>query len=103
LPDSFKLDTSTNPGRNDKINGGPAMVAADMWLGPAFWKYAPCHKEEVISQPWLKVRDTEHFLHINSFPEPFTRPDGEQGEIQRKLWRLLFHSDCQWPPAHTQT
>jgi hypothetical protein len=96
-----RLDISTNPGRFATCNGGPAFVNADLWLGPAFWKYAPCRKEEVLSQPWLKVRDTEHFLHLKAYPEPFTRPDGEQGEIQRKLWQLLFHSDCQWPPNHT--
>lgn len=94
------LDISTNPGRSVTCNGGPAFVKADLWLGPAFWKYAPCRKEEVLSQPWLKVRDTEHFLHLKAYPEPFTRPDGEQGEIQRKLWQLLFHMDCQWPPNH---
>lgn len=92
------VDTSTNPGRSDAVNGGPAMVASDMWLGPAFWTYAPCRKEEILAQPWLEVHDTDHFLYIKSYSEPFTRPDGEQGEIQRRLWQLLFHSDCRWPP-----
>jgi len=97
--DVERLDISLNPGRFDTCNGGPAFVKADLWLGPCFWDYAPCRKEEVLTQRWLKVRETEHFVHINAYPEPFTRPDGEQGEIQRKLWRLLFHSDCQWPPG----
>jgi hypothetical protein len=98
LPDQFRLDTGTNPGRQDRVNNRPAMVAADMWLGPAFWDYAPCRKDEIVKQKWLNVQETEQFLHINAYPEPFTQPDGEQGEIQRRLWRLLFHLDCQWPP-----
>jgi hypothetical protein len=98
FPAEDRLDTSTNPGRGERVNGGPAMVAADMWLGPAFWNYAPCTREEVLRQPWLEVCDTEHSLYLKAYPEPFTRPDGEQGEIQRRLWQLLFHSDCRWPP-----
>jgi len=99
IPERLVLDTSTNPGRNEVINGGPAMVAADMWLGPAFWEYAPCTRKDVIRQRWLEVRDTESFLYIKAYPEPFTRPDGEQGEIQRRLWKQVFHSDCRWPPG----
>jgi len=93
---------STNPGRQDRINDGPAMVAADMWMGQAFWTYAPCTKAEVLAQHWLEVRDTEHYLYIKAYPEPFTRPDGEQGEVQRQLWQLLFHSDSHWPPGEGQ-
>lgn len=95
-----KLDITVNPGRFDSCGHGAAFVRADMWLGPAFWDYVPCKKAEVLAQPWLRVHETPHFLRINAYPEPFTRPDGEQGEIQRRLWRLLFHSDCQWPPSH---
>jgi hypothetical protein len=69
-----------------------------MWLGPAFWAEAACAPEEVRAQPWLNIKETEHYMHINCWPEPFTRPDGEQGELQKKLWRLLFNSDCEWPP-----
>jgi hypothetical protein len=97
--DKFEqLDVSRNPGRFDHVNGGPAFVSSDMWLGPAFWDYAPCRRDEIVKQNWLNLQETEQFLHINAYPEPFTRPDGEQGEIQRRLWQLLFHLDCQWPP-----
>jgi hypothetical protein len=99
LEDIDVLDTSGNPGRMDSIASGPAFVCADLWLGPTFWQYAPCRKDEVLNQPCLEVRDTPHFLYIKVYPEPFTRPDGEQGEIQRRLWQLLFHSDCRWPPT----
>ena len=46
-----------------------------------------------------EVRDTPHYLYLKSWPHPFTRPDGEQGRVQQKLWRLLFHEDCEWPPG----
>lgn len=94
------LDTSTNPGRNQMKNGCPMGVSAEMWLGPAFWRFAPCKKEDVLAADFfLKVCDTPEFLYLKSWPHPFTRPDGEQGRVQQKLWRLLFHEDCEWPPG----
>jgi hypothetical protein len=97
-PYDVELDTSKNPGRVEIIHGKIQSVAADMWFGPTFWPEAACTPEEVRAQPWLKIEETEHYMHINCWPEPFTRPDGEQGELQKKLWRLLFKSDCEWPP-----
>jgi hypothetical protein len=97
-PLNRRLDISRNPGRISSVNKLPVFVAADMWLGPAFWKYAPCTKEEVLKEPWVEVEDTEHYLYLKAYPEPFTRPDGEQGRIQRRLWNVLFHQDCEWPP-----
>ncbi len=90
------LDTSKNPGSMLNVNKLTVFAAADMWLGPAFWKYAPCTKEEVLKEPWVKVEDTEHYLYLKAYPEPFTRPDGEQGRIQRRIWNVLFHQDCEW-------
>ncbi len=94
-----KLDTSQNPGRLDLIRGGPAFVCADLWLGPAFWEYAACKLEDVLGRPWLEIRHTDYFLRLKAYAEPFTRPDGKQGEVQRRLWQLLFDSDCRWPPG----
>lgn len=93
------LDISKNPGRVSSVNRLPVFVAADMWLGRAFWKYAPCTKEEVLKEPWMEVEDTEHYLYVKAYPEPFTRPDGEQGRLQRRLWNVLFHQDSEWPPG----
>ena len=94
------LDISNNPGRTTEINGFPAYVAANMWLGPTFWEHAPCTKEEVLaSDLFIEKKDTPHYLYLKGWPEPFTRPDGEQGRVQQKLWRLLFHQDCEWPPG----
>ena len=95
------LNTELNPGRNILAPGYRfRAVAADLWLGPHFWDYAPCTKEEVLAADFfLEKRDTPHYLYLKSWPHPFTRPDGEQGRVQQKLWRLLFHEDCEWPPG----
>ena len=98
--DRIFLDTSMNPGRYvlDDKNQFRA-VTADLWLGAHFWDYAPCTKEAVLaSDIFLEKRDTPHYLYLKSWPHPFTRPDGEQGRVQQKLWRLLFKEDCEWPP-----
>ncbi len=95
------LDISKNPGRTKQlIPGAHFRPSAEMWLGPHFWQYAACTKDEILAQNFfLNVRDTRHFLYLKSWPEPFTRPDGEQGRIQQKLWNLLFQEDCEWPPG----
>ena len=99
-PDRVRLDISKNPGRKSAVDGQFKAVASKMWLGNAFWEYAPCTKDEVLSADFLiDSRDYATFAFIQSWPEPFTRPDGEQGRIQQKLWRLLFHEDCEWPPG----
>ena len=99
--DEIHLDTSLNPGRYQSSDSHQfRAVAADLWLGPHFWDYAPCTKEEILaSDIFIEKRDTPHYLYLKSWPHPFTRPDGEQGRVQQKLWRLLFHEDCEWPPG----
>lgn len=99
LPPLIQMDISKNPGRISSVDKMPVFVSADMWLGPAFWNYAPCRKEEVLKEPWLTMEDTERYLYVKGYSEPFTRPDGEQGRIQRRLWSILFHQDCEWPPG----
>jgi hypothetical protein len=94
------LDISKNPGRTITQDWKPQSVAAEMWLGPGFWPYAPCTKEEVLAADFfIEKRDTPHYLYLKSWPHPFTRPDGEQGRVQQKLWLLLYHKDCEWPPG----
>ena len=93
-----KLDTSANPGRYGLVTGGLAFVCAELWLGSEFWNYAPCKKEEILREQWLEVTDSQDFLYLRAYRKPFTRPDGEQGLFQRRLWQLLFRSDCCWPP-----
>lgn len=100
-PDRELLDISLNPGRPKELLVNVRFYpTSEMWLGPHFWQFAKCSKEEVLAAGFfLEVRDTPHFLYLKSWPHPFTRPDGEQGRVQQKLWRLLFHEDCEWPPG----
>ncbi|MFO1440443.1 MAG: hypothetical protein U1F81_19140 [Verrucomicrobiaceae bacterium] len=94
------LDISQNPGRSVDSELNHYFVAAEMWLGPGFWSYASCTKEEVLAADFfIEKRDTPHYLYLKSWPHPFTRPDGEQGRVQQKLWRLLYKQDCEWPPG----
>ena len=98
IKEDWRIDTSRHPGRMEPCVSGARSVAADMWMGPRFWTHAACTPEEVRAQSWLRIEENQNYMHINCWPEPFTRPDGEQGELQRKLWRLLFNGESQWPP-----
>jgi hypothetical protein len=94
-----QLDTSLNPGGVRHIAGQSFLMAADMWLGPRFWQYAKCTKDDVLAENFfIEKLDTPH-LYLKSWPVPFTRPDGEQGRMQQRLWKLFFHEDCEWPPG----
>lgn len=93
------IDNSLFPSRYEKLkNGYHVTIASHMWLGPEFWKIAACTPEQVKAQDWLKWEEWPHgVLYIHCWPVPFNRPDGEQGQLQKKLWRLLFDKDCHWP------
>ncbi|MCW1922553.1 hypothetical protein OKA05_08300 [Luteolibacter arcticus] len=95
------IDISANSGRRKALlSASNFHPSAEMWLGPDFWQFAKCSKKEVLAADFfIEIRDTPHFLYLKSWPQPFTRPDGEQGRTQQKLWRLLFHEDCEWPPG----
>lgn len=95
------LDISTNPGRTKDITSGVKFYpTAEMWLGPHFWQYAKCTKEEALAADfWLETRDTPNYTYFKCWPTPFTRPDGEQGRMQQRLWKLFFQEDCEWPPG----
>lgn len=99
--DRLMLDSATNTGRSHEILPGVFFApTAEMWLGPHFWQYAKCTKEEALAADFfLEKRDTPHFLYLKSWPVPFSRPDGEQGRQQQRIWKLLFHEDCEWPPG----
>ena len=100
-PDRVLIDTSRNPGRTKElITTIRFHPTSEIWLGPHFWQYAKCTKEEVLAADFfIEIRDTPHFLYLKCWQEPFTRPDGEQGRMQQRLWKLFFHEDCEWPPA----
>jgi len=95
------FDQAINPGRAKILDHRCIFYpTAEMWLGPDFWQYAKCSKDEVLAADFfIEKRDTPHFLYLKCWPEPFTRPDGEQGRMQQRLWKLFFHEDCEWPPG----
>jgi hypothetical protein len=119
LPPGFKQEHEPDkygigPGQTlfkDPMNPGRAKVVdhrcifyptAEIWLGPHFWPYAKCSKEEALAADfWLETRDTRHYTYFKCWPTPFTRPDGEQGRMQQRLWKLFFQEDCEWPPGST--
>jgi hypothetical protein len=100
-PDKVFIDISMNPGRPKVLAFGVNFYpTAEMWLGPHFWQYAKCTKEEALAADFfIEKRDTPHYLYLKCWPEAFTRPDGEQGRMQQRLWKLFFHEDCEWPPG----
>ena len=75
--------------RNGYIEG----VSADMWFGDSFWQYAACTKQDVLDCSWLKCEERDNHLYVQAWPQPFSSAEGEQGEIQRKLLKLLFNID----------
>jgi hypothetical protein len=100
-PGKTFIDIAKNPGRPKglatRVNFYPT---ADMWLGPHFWQYAKCTKEDALAADFfIEKRDTPHFTYFKCWPTAFTRPDGEQGRMQQRLWQLFFHEDCEWPPG----
>ena len=100
-PDRVRINTSLNPGRSKQLLQTIYFLpTAEMWLGPHFWQYAKCTKEEALAADfWLKTRDTPNYTYFKCWPTPFIRPDGEQGRMQQRLWKLFFHEDCEWPPG----
>ena len=99
--DKVKIDISKNPGRHKALSSEVSFhPTAEMWLGPHFWQYAKCTKEEALAADfWLETRETAHYTYFRCWPTAFSRPDGDQGRMQQRLWRLFFHEDCEWPPG----
>jgi hypothetical protein len=100
-PDRVFIDISLNPGRTKQLTPTIEFYpTAEMWLGPDFWQYAKCSKEEALAADfWLETQDTMNYTYLKCWPTAFTRPDGEQGRMQQRLWKLFFHEDCEWPPG----
>lgn len=101
FPELTLIDISLNPGRSKQLCPYSYFhPTAEMWLGRHFWQYAKCTKEEVISADFfIEKRDTSGYLYLKCWPTAFTRPDGDQGRMQQRLWKLFFHEDCEWPPG----
>lgn len=97
---SEQINVSTRLRLDQWLVAGPSLckpgtnvfwgISAEMWFGPEFWEFSATDKEIVKAQPWLVCEDRESHLYVRAWPEPFTSDSGEQGEIQRKLLKLLF-------------
>jgi hypothetical protein len=100
-PGQNLFEKTINPGRSKTINHRCIFFpTAEMWLGPHFWQYAKCTMEEALAADFfIEKRDTPNYLYLKCWPDSFTRPDGEQGRMQQRLWKLFFHEDCEWPPG----
>lgn len=81
----FQLPALSNL-RDNYLEG----VSAEMWFGQSFWQYASCTKEELMACDWLKCQDRGFQLHVEAWDGPFTSAEGEQGEVQRQLLKMLF-------------
>jgi hypothetical protein len=85
------IDTSLNPGRWMLKQGHHEVVSSTMWLGETFWRLTGASKKAVEATAWLKVsRPGNSVLRIEAAPRCFISDTGPQGEIQRKLRKLLF-------------
>ena len=99
-PERIILQILDNPGRNIHERGMFRCVASELWLGDSFFDCAPCSRDDILAAKFLSnVRNEPGFIYICAWPTAFTRPDGEQGEIQKALWKLLFQENCAWPPG----
>ncbi|MBK1814053.1 hypothetical protein JIN84_00330 [Luteolibacter yonseiensis] len=100
-PGQTLFDKSLNPGHTKVVEHRTIFYpTAEMWLGPHFWQYAKCTKEEALTADFfIEKMDTPNYLYLKCWPTAFTRPDGEQGRMQQRLWKLFFHEDCEWPPG----
>jgi len=70
------IGISKNPGRVKQILPMVGFLpTAEMWLGPHFWQYAKCTRDEAIAVHfWLEIRDTPQYSYFKCCPFPFRSP-----------------------------
>jgi hypothetical protein len=92
-----EIDTSLNPGRGERGNAGPMAVGAEMWFGEAFWSRYQVDKNLVLrALTRFEPREVDGSIYLKSYETDFDQPDGEQGEIQKLLWQVLFNRETSW-------
>ncbi|WP_367873615.1 hypothetical protein [Luteolibacter sp. Populi] len=95
--DRLVIDTSRNPGTLIRENGEFMGVAADMWFAPRFWERRKLNPADVLrAVPGATAEEVHGLTRIRSHEREFDRPDGEQGEIQKALWKVLFGREVKW-------
>ncbi|WP_367873614.1 hypothetical protein [Luteolibacter sp. Populi] len=91
------IDTSLNPGREFSDNGEFKGVAAEMWFAPRFWERRELSPADVLlAVPGATAEEIHGLTRICSQEREFDRPDGEQGEIQKALWKVIFNREVRW-------
>jgi len=87
------IDTSKNPGRCILKRGYHEAVGSVVWLGEPFWQLSGAEKSSLAYFDWLRVSHPEqNVIRIQSAESCFSGPDAKDGEIQRRLRKLLFPS-----------
>ena len=85
------IDTRVNPGHWRFKPGYIEGVAAQMWLGDAFFKAVNLDKSALFDVPWLEVNELDNgVMHLKAYDTEFNSDQGEQRAIQIKLRKLLF-------------
>ena len=89
--DEIIVDTRVNPGHWRFKPGYIEGVAAQMWLGRAFFNAVNLDKSALFDVPWLEVDELAcGVIHIKAYDSEFDSDQGEQRDIQIKLRKLLF-------------
>jgi hypothetical protein len=83
------VDISNNPGRWEFRQGFEAAVGNEMWLGQRFFELTQLTPEQVENSEF-KVSTQAGTTHLLAYPTPFNSAVGLQGELQNKLWKLLY-------------
>lgn len=92
------IDVTNNPGRRTIRLGFVEVVAAEMWLGPGFWELTGADRDEVEQCDYVQTEALAHdVLHLTAWPHPFASDQGEEGEVQHKMRRLLYPNSVDRP------
>ena len=90
---TMKIDISRNVGRLLYDDGYIEGVAAEMWLGREFWRRTGASKpalEDAVE--WLDqiAHLPNDVTYVCAQSEPFRSNIGHEGDLQKRLWELLF-------------
>lgn len=85
------IDTSRNPGRRVLRRGFIEAVGSPMWLGESFWSVTGTRREAVCAEEWLRCETRRgSVVRLRPADAPFTTAEGQAGEVQERLRRLLY-------------
>ncbi len=85
------IDTSRNPGRRILRRGFIEAVGCPMWLGESFWSITGTSRQVVCAQKWVRCETLPGgVVRLRSADAPFATAEGNAGELQEQLRRLLY-------------